>query len=116
MGMTRTRLAFRRFALMLAAAQLVAYGLAPVLEAAGERNPGPVHIERAHSQSCVPLHAPDACLACQLLTTSAATPDIVRISLPSDERCSTEGMVTTVTAPRPPPLTFLTRAPPTHLA
>jgi len=116
MGMIRTRLAFRRFALMLAAAQLVAYGLAPVLEASAEWNPGPIHIERAHSQSCVPLHAPDACLACQLLTTSAATPEIVRIALPNDERCYLESMVATVSAPRPPPLTFQTRAPPTHLA
>ena len=116
MAVTRSRPSFRRFALVLAAAQIVAYGLAPVLEAATERNPGPVHIERAHNQSCVPLHAPDACLACQLLTATAATPDIVRVALPSDERCSTEGMVETVMAPRPPPVTFLTRAPPAHLA
>ena len=114
--MIRIRPAFRRFALVLAAAQLVAYGAAPVLEARTERNPGPIHIEKAHNQSCVPMHAPDACLACQLLTASADTPEIVRVSLPRDERCSVEGFVVTVMAPRPPPTIFLTRAPPPHLA
>jgi len=116
MAMIPNRLAFRRFALVLAAAQLVAYGIAPVLEARSERNPGPVHIERAHNESCVPLHAPDACLACQLLTASAATPDIVRVSLPSDERCNVESMVLTVMAPRPPQAIYLTRAHPPDLA
>lgn len=115
MGLKRSRLAFRRFALVLAAAQLVAYGAAPVLEARTERNPGPVHIERAHNQSCVPPHAPDACLACQLLTATARAPEVVRVSLPSDERCAIEGIVLTVMAPRPPPAIFLTRAPPTVL-
>ena len=114
--MIPNRLAFRRFALVLAAAQLVAYGVAPVLEARTERNPGLIHIERAHNQSCVPLHAPDACLACQLLTTSAAAPNIVRVALPSDERCTVERTVLTVMAPRPPPAIYLTRAPPPDLA
>jgi hypothetical protein len=113
--MTRTRLAFRRFALVLAAAQLLAYGAAPLLEAGTERNPGPVHIERAHNQSCVPLHAPDACLACQLLTATARAPEVVRVSLPNDERCSIESVVLTMMAPRPPPAIFLTRAPPQDL-
>ena len=113
--MTRTRLAFRRFALVLAAAQLAAYGAAPLLEASTERSPGPVHIERAHDQSCVPIHAPDACLACQLLTASARAPDIVRVSSASDERCGVEGIVLTVMAPRPPPSIYLTRAPPQDL-
>jgi hypothetical protein len=114
--MTRTRLAFRRFALVLAAAQVVAYGAAPLLEAGIERNPGPAHVERAHSHPCVPLHAPDACLACQLLTASADTPDIVRVSLPSDKRCRIEGVVLNAMAPRPPPAIFQTRAPPPDLA
>jgi hypothetical protein len=114
--MTRIHPAFRRFALVLAAAQLVAYGAAPLLEAQNETNPGPVHIERAHSQSCVPLHAPDACLACQLLTAVASAPGIVRVSLPTDERCLIDSAESTVMAPRPPPAIFLTRAPPHHLA
>jgi hypothetical protein len=114
--MTRIHPAFRRFALVLAAAQLVAYGIAPLLEAGTERNPGPAHVERAHSHPCVPLHAPDACLACQLLTASAAAPEIIRVSLPSDERCSIESVVLNAMAPRPPPAIFQTRAPPQDLA
>ena len=103
-------------ALVLATLHVVAYGAAPVLEARTERSPGPVHIERAHNESCVPIHAPDACLACQLLTATARAPEIVRVSLASEERCRVEGVVLTVMAPRPPPATFLTRAPPPHLA
>src|SRR5712672_593875 len=74
MRMTKRTL-FRRLALALAAAQLVAYAAVPVLEALTERAPGPVALERAHTASCVVLHTPDSCLACQLLSAHGQRAD-----------------------------------------
>lgn len=115
MALTRTRPAFRRFALALAAAQLLAYGAASVLEAEVERNPGPAHIERAHSDSCVPIHAPASCIACQLLTVHVPVPAATRMPLRTDETRATEIVASLSVAPRAPPTGFLTRAPPITL-
>jgi hypothetical protein len=116
MFMLRVRPAFRRFALALAACQLLAYASAPVLEAATDRAPGPIHIEAGHNQSCVPLHAADECLACQLLSASAATPEIVQVVLPIDILHKIESVAPTVRFSRAPPSIVLTRAPPGPLA
>jgi len=114
--MIRVRPAFRRFALALAACQLLAYASAPVLEAATDRAPGPIHVEAGHSHSCVPLHAPGECLACQLLSVSAATPEIVQVVLPVDIQRRIESVAPVVRFSRAPPSLVLTRAPPATLA
>jgi hypothetical protein len=111
----RSRIAFRRLALSLAAAQLLAYAAAPALEAVGERSPGPVAIEAAHSKACAPIHQPATCLACQMLSMNAQCP--AGTSLPSfgSERAASVDLVASAAAPRAPPLRFLSRAPPLTL-
>ncbi len=103
---------FRRFALALAAAQIVAYAVVPVLEARSERAPGPVALERAHTSSCVVLHAPDSCLACQLLSAhgqaarGACLPAAL-VDLVSPAAAPQSGWT-----PRAPPRSSRSRAPP----
>jgi hypothetical protein len=116
MSQPRLRPAFRRFALALAAAQLLAYAVAPVIEGATERPSTGASVESGHTKACIPLHAPDACLACQLLVMHAQRPAPVQRAceavayLPVDDR----GLASK--APRAPPGPKLTRAPPTILA
>jgi len=112
----RFRPILRRLALVLAAAQVVAYVAVPVLEAATERNPGPAHIEPAHSDACIPVHAPDACLACQLLTAQAVGAEPARIPRATDQSNTADADERNTPAPRPPPTVQLSRAPPTSLA
>ncbi len=115
-GSTRTRPALRRFALVLAAAQLLAYSAAPVIEALTERSPGPASIERAHSQSCTPIHQPSACLACQMLTAHARKADADHGRFGLEEASSSRGVEAVRAAPRAPPGVLRTRSPPLHLA
>jgi hypothetical protein len=68
MILSRSRPALRRLALALATAQLVAYAAVPVVEGRTERSAGPA-LERTHTATCVVLHSPISCLACQLLAT-----------------------------------------------
>lgn len=114
--MTRTRNPLRRLALALATAQLLAYAVAPALEAATEKAPGPVHVEQPQTGTCTPVHAPDACLACQLLTLHAQAAVDRRADLIGEERAAFEAGALTTIAPRAPPTGLLTRAPPTRLA
>ena len=116
MPLIRLRPSFRRFALTLAAAQLLAYASVPVIEAATERATAGAAIENGHSKACFPIHAPDTCMACQLLVMSAHRPVQTQRSaeqaarLPIDDR----GMASR--APRAPPGPHLSRAPPSTLA
>lgn len=57
--------AIRRLVLALAALQLAVTVAVPLAEARNERAPGPVSVERQHSQECVTLHKPSACVLCQ---------------------------------------------------
>jgi hypothetical protein len=68
MTLSRSRPALRRLALALATAQLVAYAAVPVVEGRTERVGGPEALERNHTATCVVLHSPISCLACQLLS------------------------------------------------
>ena len=115
MPSTRLRPAFRRFALSLAAAQLLAYAAAPVIEAVTERPSTGAHVEAAHTRTCVVLHAPDACLACQLLAVSARRPDGTCLTPERSARMPIGDRGMTSRAPRAPPGPFLTRAPPSTL-
>jgi len=103
---------FRRFALALAAAQLLAYAAVPVLEASTERSTSAVSIESRHSATCVQVHQASACLACQLLTLTAQQGHSV--ALPClDRNHIVFRLFADAVAPRAPPLGPLSRAPPT---
>jgi len=106
----------RRLALALAAAQLLAYAAAPLIESRAERAPGPVALERTHTASCVVLHAPDSCLACQLLTIHGQRPEGACVPLAVTSREAATNPRLAAWTPRAPPGTLHSRAPPTHLA
>lgn len=111
MALLRFRPAFRRLALTLAAAQLLAYASAPALEALTERAPGPVSVESGHSKSCVQVHQSATCLACQLLTLTAHRGS--HVPLPrTDAQRSVFIQLAASAAPRAPPSGPLSRAPP----
>ena len=111
-----TRPLFRRLALALAAAQIVVYAAAPVLEALTERAPGPVALERAHTSACIVLHAPDSCLACQLLSTHGQVGRGTCPPVGSKELASPAASAQAAWTPRAPPRSTRGRAPPLHLA
>ena len=116
MPLHRSLPAFRRFALLIATAQVVAYAAAPVLEASTERAPGPHHVESATGRTCDPVHQPAACLACHLLDVTAREVQGTRAAAPVEAQCRPADVELSGVAPRAPPLTYLTRAPPTILA
>lgn len=112
----RTLPAFRRFALVIAAAQVVAYAAAPALEASSERVPGPHHVERATGRTCDPVHQPAACLACQLLDVTARAPEPGSAMIAAGLQARPAEVESLGAAPRAPPLSYHTRAPPFVLA
>lgn len=114
MAFLRTRPAFRRFALSLAAAQLLAYAAAPVVEALTEEMPGPVSVEAAHSTTCVPVHQATTCIACQLLTFSARRAESVPVHCTREERAAPVDLTASI-SPRAPPAPHHSRAPPLPL-
>jgi hypothetical protein len=107
---------FRRLALALAAAQIVVYAAAPVLEALTERAPGPVALERSHSSACVVLHAPDSCLACQLLSALGQAARGTCLPVALSDAVSPATSEHSAWTPRAPPRNSRSRAPPQHLA
>lgn len=109
--MLRFRPVFRRFALTLAAAQLLAYAAAPVVEAVTERAPGPVSVESGHDQTCVQLHQPATCMACQLLTLTAHRGQSAALPRTDAQRAVFIQLAASAT-PRAPPTGPLSRAPP----
>jgi hypothetical protein len=115
MRLNRTGPALRRLALVLGAAQLLAYGAAPVLHGLTDRSPGPAHVEAASDRTCVPAHAASACVVCQMLTLQAHRPETVRVVVGDDEARAGERNLLLAAPPRAPPPGFLTRAPPTPL-
>jgi hypothetical protein len=107
---------FRRLALALAAAQIVVYAAVPVLEALTENAPGPVALERAHTSSCVVLHAPDSCLACQLLSTHGQAARGTCLPAQLSDAVTPATTSRSSWTPRAPPRSTRSRAPPSHLA
>lgn len=63
----------RRLIMAFASVQLALVAAVPLAEAMSERAPGPVSIERQHSNDCVVVHRPSACLLCQHVATRAQT-------------------------------------------
>jgi hypothetical protein len=116
MGPSHSRTAFRRFALAVAACQLLAYAAAPVVEALTETAPGPVSIERAHTASCVVLHAPDTCLACALLGVHAERPRPTCVPASAIDAPLARAALRDAAPPRAPPRSTHSRAPPADLA
>jgi len=111
-----TRPLFRRLALAFAAAQIVVYAVAPLLESRNARTTAPVSLERAHTHSCVVLHAPDSCLACQLLSVHGQAGRGTCLPLALNDAVSPASSVQPVWAPRAPPRGTRSRAPPLDLA
>jgi hypothetical protein len=107
---------FRRLALALAAAQIMAYAIAPTLESRTDRATGPVALERAHTHACVVLHAPDSCLACQLLSAHGQQARAACLPLALRDAVSPAASEHASAAPRAPPRTTRSRAPPQFLA
>lgn len=106
----------RRLALALAAAQIVVYAAAPVLEALTEHAPGPVALEHAHTHACVVLHAPDSCLACQLLSTLGHAARGACLPVVASDAIAPAASTYAAWTPRAPPRGTRSRAPPQHLA
>jgi hypothetical protein len=111
MALLRFRPAFRRFALTLAAAQLLAYASAPVVEALTDRTPGPVSIESGHSKACVQIHQESTCMACQLLTLTAHRGQAATVPCTDSQRAVFIQLAASA-SPRAPPQGPLSRAPP----
>jgi len=111
MASLRFRPVFRRFTLALAAAQLLAYAAAPVVEAMTERAPGPVSIESGHSKTCVQVHQAATCMACQLLTLTATRGQATALPRTDTQRAVIIQLAASA-APRAPPTGPLSRAPP----
>jgi len=110
--MTRPRRTLlRRLALALAAAQLAAFALAPVIEAATEHAPGPPSVESAH-QHCARVHQPATCLACVLLAARARTPERVVLVMAESVSHIRESTTAKQAPSRAPPRALRTRAPP----
>ncbi len=109
--MLRLRPLFRRFAFALAAAQLLAYAAAPVIEASTERSTSQVTLESRHSSSCVQVHQAATCLACQLLTMTAQQGQSAALPC-TDQYHVTYQLLAASMAPHAPPRGQLTRAPP----
>lgn len=61
----------RRLVTALAAAQLAMTVAVPLAEARLERAPGPVSVEQRHTEQCVTIHRPGACVLCQHAATRA---------------------------------------------
>lgn len=75
----RPTAAIRRIVLALAALQLAITVAVPLAEAKVERAPGPVSVETQHTNDCVTIHRPSACVLCQHLITKshAARPAVL---------------------------------------
>jgi len=110
-----SRTLLRRLATALAAAQLPAFALAPVIEAATERAPGPPCVETPHGP-CTPVHQPSTCLACVLLAARARTPERVSLVIGTVVSRVPEATWSAPVPSRAPPRTLRTRAPPSPAA
>ncbi len=107
---------FRRLVLALALAQITAYASAPALESRSEHAAGPVALERAHTHSCIVLHAPDSCLACQLLSAHGQVPRGTSLPVALVLAVAPAASEHSAWTPRAPPRNTRSRAPPHHLA
>jgi hypothetical protein len=116
MALLRNRTGFRRFALAIAAAQVLAYAFAPVLEAVTERAAGPNVVEVAHTKTCTPVHQPSTCMACQLLNITASKSDGPQQPATREDHARPADDGVTIACPRAPPAANLSRAPPATLA
>ena len=113
MRMSRKSRLFRRFAIVVATVQLVAFAGASVLEAATVANQkvATYSVDDAQSNAGV-IHDPGTCPACQLLTAHARRSDATTIALPSVDVASI-ARTNDVARPESAPRTgFSSRAPP----
>lgn len=106
---------FRRFALALATAQLVAFAAAPVVEgtvAVAQMGVG-LSVDGGTSDRSVPTHDPSTCVACQLLSSVAALPQPATILVPDGDASGRERLLVDVPRQVFARQGFLSRAPPT---
>ena len=116
MPMTLTRRLFKRFALALATAQIVAFAVAPVLEgtlAVAQVGSGFVVDRDTTPGKSVPTHDPSTCVACQLISAVAALPQPATLFVASDAASRREQPPVDLPRQLFPRQGFLSRAPPT---
>ncbi len=112
---SRNRTVLRRLALALAAAQLVAFALAPVIEGMTNHDRGHPTVQVAHEDG-IPVHQDATCLACVLAAARARTPEPVRLVIGRAESRLACVPAPTVTRSLAPPPLPATRAPPASTA
>jgi hypothetical protein len=112
----RYRPLLRRCATVFATAQLLAYAVAPIVEAQVERAPGPVAVENGHSAHCVKVHQPATCLACQVTTSRARAEPQSHVPELSATDAPPPSARLRVATTRAPPARPRSRAPPTLAA
>ena len=108
--------AFRRSILALAITQLVMSSLAPLHDLGANIDRGAARIERAHTPAGVPVHNPDTCPVCQLLTAQLIRPDETRITPSMGSVQRPASVATAMPVARAPPTAHQPRAPPLPLA
>lgn len=112
--MNRFRRFFRRLALAVASAQLLAFAFAPVFEgiAAGPRQGTELAVGPVGSSPAVPLHDVESCLACQVMNTMALLPNAEAQPLPSSTVAPTDWLTHQIPRDRFERQGFHSRAPP----
>ena len=106
----------RRSILALAITQLVMTSIAPLHDLRESVDRGAARVERAHTPAGVPVHDPDTCPVCQLLTAQLIRPDQTRIAPSTGQVQRLASVATEMPVARAPPTAHQTRAPPLLLA
>ncbi len=109
-------LALRRSFLTLAISQLVLCTIAPLHDSSAATDDGSTRIERLHTPAGVPVHDPDSCPVCQLLTAPLLRPEGTHVAPVSQAAQLPRGASTALPVARAPPTAHQTRAPPLLLA
>ncbi len=108
-------LALRRSILTLALTQLVLCTIAPLHDTSAATDGGSTRIERLHTPAGAPVHDPDTCPVCQLLTAPLLRPEETHPAPLGQAAQLPEGASTALPVARPPPTAHQTRAPPLPL-
>jgi hypothetical protein len=112
----RVPLALRRLVLALAITQLVMSSVAPLHDLRANTDRGDSRVERTHTSAGIPVHDPDTCPVCQLLSAQLIRPDETRVTPSTGSIQRPASVATTMPVARAPPAAHQTRAPPISLA
>ena len=118
MSMTSCSRLFRQVARILAAVQLLAFAIAPLLEAVtvAKQTTATVSVDAAQHHGSTLNHDPSTCSACQLLRTVARLPELPRVAVVGEDAPAPTDSATDLVARLSPRQGFLSRAPPAFLA